>query len=220
MGLLSVNKIARIALVIFLFPFSLLSQEFINPFSKLKGEKEFIYGLDNRRTHIQRQSTLIYGAYLGISSGRNLRLKIGLSGTPFERGNSLDIDGLTQKNRFFYFNIGEEFDFFEIGRYSATAYFQMGYGVNQYRKENEIGETIERGKHNFVPIETGLHFNYDVFDWMRIKIGGGWRFVLPEKVNYLEGYYIKLGIGISTKRLYQAYKEKQNQKIPSEDILD
>lgn len=188
------------------------AQELVNPFAKIKDEKEFIYGLDNRRTHIQRQNTLIYGGYLGISSGRNLRLKIGLSGTPFERGRYINTQGLTQRNRFFYFHIGEEFDFFEWGKFSTTAYFQVGYGANYYRKEDEFGETFQTGKHNFVPIETGLHFNYDVYDWMRLKVGGGWRFILPEKVHYLEGYYIKLGIGISGKRLYKAYQRRKTER--------
>jgi hypothetical protein len=194
-------------------------QQFVSPFSKIKDEKEFIYGLDNRRTHIQRQNTLIYGGYLGISSGRNLRLKIGLSGTPFERGSYINSQGLTQRNRFFYFHIGEEFDFFEWGKFSTTAYLQLGYGANYYRKENEFGETFQTGKHNFVPIETGLHFNYDVYDWMRLKVGGGWRFILPEKVYYLEGYYIKLGIGISGKRLFQAYQRRKTEKNNKETSL-
>lgn len=192
---------------------SFIAQEFVNPFAKIKGEKEFIYGIDNRRTHIQSQNTLIYGGYFGISSGRNLRLKIGLSGTPFERGRYIDDQNLTQRNRFFFFNIGEEFDFFEYGQFSITAYLQVGYGVNYYRKEDENGNTFLTGKHNFVPIESGIHFNYDIFDWMRLKVGGGWRFILPEKVNYLEGYYIKLGIGISTRRLIQAYRDKRNNPI-------
>ena len=188
------------------------SQEFINPFSKIKGEKEFISGFDNRRTHIQEQNTLIYGAYLGISAGRNLRFKLGISGTPFEVGRSINEEGLTQRNRFFFFNIGEEFDFFEYKKFSSTVYLQAGYGVNYFNKENINGQVYESGKHNIVPLEAGLQLNYDLFDWMRLKTGGGWRFIVPEKANYLQGYYIKLGVGISIRKLYRRYTERKEER--------
>lgn len=202
-------KIRCIIVLLLVFFSSTFSycQEFINPFNKLKGEKEFIYGFDNRRTHIQEQNTLIYGAYLGISAGRNLKFKLGISGTPFQVGRSVNEEGLVQRNRFFFLNIGEEFDFFEYKKFSITTYLQAGYGVNYFTEENENEEVVRKGEHNIVPVEVGLHFNYDLFDWMRLKTGGGWRFVFPEKANYLQGYYVKFGIGISLKRLYRDYKK-------------
>ena len=55
------------------------SQIITNPFETLKEKKEIVYGLDNRRTHIHQQQTVIFGLYSGISFGKKLRLKIGIN---------------------------------------------------------------------------------------------------------------------------------------------
>ena len=194
------------------FCFSASAQHFVNPFKSVKEEKEFLYGLDNRRTHIQAQSTLIYGLYTGIGFGGSLRFKIGLSGTPFERGRLVDNEGLIQRNRFYFLNIGEEYDFYVNNRFRITTYIQGGWGYNDYRKETVSGVTEYEGRDMIIPIELGLHFNYDLYPWLRAKLGGGWRFVLPESSSYLSGYYIKIGFSISSKKLYRSYKAWKENK--------
>lgn len=205
------SKLITITLLCGFFSFS-FSQEFINPLKLDKKDKEFLYGLDNRRTHIQGQSTLIYGAYIGIGFERSLRFKIGVSGTPFERGRTVGEDGLIQRNRFYFLNIGEEYDFFVSNRFRITAYLQGGWGFNDFRRETVEGVTQLEGRDMIVPIEAGLHFGYDIYPWLQAKLGGGWRFVLPETSNYLAGYYIKVGLSISSRKLYRSYLKRKEKK--------
>ena len=185
---------------------------FVNPFQSVKGDKEFLYGLDNRRTHIQQQSTLIYGLYTGIGFGGSLRLKIGVSGTPFEVGRSTDELGNVQRNRFYFLNIGEEFDFYIKNRFRVTAYLQGGFGYNDFRKVDDNDVTISSGRATIIPLEFGMHANYDVLTWLRAKAGGGWRVVLPNEVSYLSGYYIKLGFSMSTSKFIKSYKKWKSER--------
>lgn len=191
-----------------IFPLSLVAQNgFINPFKSLEKEKELLYGIDNRRTHIQQQSTLIYGLYTGIGFGGVLRLKIGVSGTPFEVGRTEDAAGNIQRNRFYFLNIGEEFDFYIKNRFRITTYGQIGYGFNDYRLKDNNDQTVDEGTDQIIPLELGLHANYDIFPWLRFKLGGGWRFVFPAEANYLSGYYIKIGFGVSAPKLLKSYRD-------------
>ena len=172
-----------------------------------KKQLEFIYGLDNRRTNIQGQFTLIYGAYLGIGINERLRLKIGLSGTPFEVGKTEISDGVIQRNRFYFLTLGEELDVFHYKKFILTTYFQIGYGFNDYRQltvENE--NTLNFGRQQIVPLEIGMHGSYYFYPWLALKLGGGWRFVFPKEANYLSGYYLKLGLGFSTTKFLSAYR--------------
>ena len=195
-------------LFLLIFPLSLVAQDgFINPFKSLEKEKELLYGIDNRRTHIQQQSTLIYGLYTGIGFGGVLRLKIGVSGTPFEVGRTEDEAGNIQRNRFYFLNIGEEFDFYIKNRFRITTYGQIGYGFNDYRLKDNNDQTVDEGRIQIIPFELGLHANYDIFPWLRFKLGGGWRFVFPDEASYLSGYYIKIGFGVSAPKLLKSYRD-------------
>lgn len=194
--------------LVLLIQFSSLAQDgFISPFKSLEKEKELLYGIDNRRTHIQQQSTLIYGLYTGIGFGGVLRLKIGISGTPFEVGRTENAFGNIQRNRFYFFNIGEEFDFYIKNRFRITTYGQIGYGFNDFRLKDDNNQTVDEGRDQILPLEMGLHANYDIYPWLRFKLGGGWRFVFPEKANYLSGYYIKIGFGVSAPKLLKSYRD-------------
>ena len=163
------------------------AQYWTNPVKPFKSKKELIYGIDNRRTHIYQHNTLIYGLYAGIGLEDKLRFKVGISGTPFERGRFIDDDGLLTRNRLVFVNIGEEFDYFIKERFRLTSYVQGGFGYNYYRKLNDSEEETETGRSVIIPLEIGTHMNYDLNSWARLKLGGGWRFVLPETSSSLKG---------------------------------
>lgn len=182
------------------------AQYWTNPVKPFKSKKELIYGIDNRRTHIYQHNTLIYGIYTGISLEDKLRFKVGISGTPFERGRFIDDDGLLTLNRLVFVNIGEEFDYFIKERFRLTSYVQVGFGYNYYRKLNDSEEETETGRNTIIPVEIGSHMNYDLNSWARLKLGGGWRFVFPETSSSVSGYYIKLGVGVHGGRLLQWYQ--------------
>jgi hypothetical protein len=193
--------------------FSSFAQVIENPIVSLKSDRDFIYGLDNRRTHIKEQSTVIYGAYLGFGFDEKLRLKLGLSGTPFEVGRTEDAQGDITRHRLVFLTVGEEFDFFIRNRFRTTTYVQAGAGFDFSRIIYSNGGFSHISRNAIVPIEFGLHFNYDVYPWLRAKLGGGWRIVLPNDSRELSGYYIKAGFGFSYKKFKhwnQGKKSKNN----------
>jgi len=200
-----------IALVLALSaPVSGYSQSLSNPFESFKGGRELIYGIDNRRTHIKRQNTAIYGAYTGLSFGKKLRYKGTVSGTLFEVGEVVDANGVQRKNRLVFLSLGEEFDFYEIRRFSATTYMQMGLGKNFYREVDANGGVLESGSKFIIPIETGLHFNYALTSYLKVKTGFGWRFVLPYESYDLSGYYVKLGLGFDVRDFIEVRRSGQD----------
>lgn len=188
------------------------AQNIESPINSLKGKRDFIYGIDNRRTHIKEQSTVIYGAYLGFGFDEKLRLKLGLSGTPFEVGRTEDAQGDITRHRLVFLTAGEEFDFFIRNRFRTTTYIQAGAGFDFSRIIYSNGGISQISRNAIIPIEFGLHFNYDVYPWLRAKLGGGWRIVLPNDSRELSGYYIKAGFGFSYKK-FKHWNQGKKSKI-------
>ena len=185
------------------------SQNVTSPFETLKKKKEIVYGLDNRRTHIYQHHTVIYGLYSGISFGKKLRFKIGLNGTPFEVGKFVDENGIVKKNRLLFASLGEEFDFYQYKKFGMTTYLQAGIGNNFYRQLNQIGTEVNKGKQLIIPIETGLHFCYDLLTYLKLKTGFGWRFVAPNNSRELSGYYVKLGLSFNLKKFNETRSDNK-----------
>lgn len=188
------------------------AQNIESPINSLKGKRDFIYGIDNRRTHIKEQSSVIYGAYLGFGFDEKLRLKLGLSGTPFEVGRTEDAQGDITRHRLVFLTAGEEFDFFIRNRFRTTTYIQAGAGFDFSRIIYSNGGISQISRNAIIPIEFRLHFNYDVYPWLRAKLGGGWRIVLPNDSRELSGYYIKAWFGFSYKK-FKHWNQGKKSKI-------
>lgn len=199
----------RILIFVFIMPLFCIGQGVVNPFSSLKGKRDFIYGIDNRRTHIKGQSTVIYGAYLGLGFDKKLRFKFGVSGTPFEVGRTQDAWGNVTRHRLVFLTLGEEFDFFIKNRFRLTTYIQSGVGFDYSRMQPLDGLSVVLPRRTIVPIELGVNFSYDFFPWLRAKLGGGWRFVLPEYSRELSGYYMKLGVGFHLSKFKELVLHKE-----------
>lgn len=205
-----------VCLIAVLTPTLFTLAQFDNPFQSFKEKRQFLYGLDNRRTHVLGQSTLIYGAYLGVGFGKKLRFKVSISGAPFEVGRTENEVGLIRRNRFYFFSIGEEFDVYTYKRFALTTYLQAGLGENFYRKTTNAGEFVFEGKHVIIPIEIGMHGNYYIYPWLAFKLGGGWRFVPPTEASYLSGYYLKIAFGFSTSEFLSWNRERKAKKLEIE----
>jgi len=178
-------------------------QTFVNPFEVLKEKRRFIIGLDNRRTHIAGDPTLIYGVFAGVSYGGKIRLKLGVSGLPrpTEKLHNNVLSPYT--SQLFFLSAGEEFDFFIHNRYRLTLYGQMGMGYNQLNFLQQLNSVSQTDF--IVPVELGSYYGYDLFPWMRLKLGGGWRFVLSDQTHDLDGYFLKLGIGFDLRLMHHHY---------------
>lgn len=184
------------------------SQSIVNPIETLKKKREIVYGLDNRRTHIHQQHTVIYGLYTGIGFGKKLKFKIGINGTPFEVGRVVDENGIVKKNRLFFVSLGEEFDFYQYKKFGITSYLQAGFGYNFYRQLNQSGTELNKAKQLIIPMETGFNFSYDLLSYLKLKTGFGWRFVSPNNARDLSGYYVKLGLSFNIRKYYDLIENK------------
>lgn len=203
---ISLNIAKSIALFTILTTVSLTyAQDISNPIESFNEKKEIIYGIDNRRTHIRKDNTVIYGIYSGIGFGKKLRLKIGLNAAPFERGIHKDERDLTKKNRFFFASLGQEYDFFQYKKFGMTAYLQAGVGKNYYREFSPSGDVVNEGKTVIIPMETGLHFSYYLNSYLKLKTGFGWRFVKPDESSDLSGYYFKVGLGFNLRKYQELH---------------
>jgi hypothetical protein len=208
----------RIIFIVLLFVCTVCSnsnsyaQTIENPVESLKREKEFIYGIDNRRTHLYGKGALIYGVFVGFGFNGNLRFKTGISGTPFAVRNYNFLNQQWQSNKLGFITVGQEFDFLIIKRFRLTAYLQAGIGYNYLKKYDSNLLQLHSSKTLIIPFETGLNTNYSINHWLRLVLGGGWRFVEPEPSNELSGYYIKIGLSINSKKLWREIK-KSNIKV-------
>ncbi len=180
-----------------------------NPFSLAKGERKFIYGLDNRRTHIDAASTSIYGVYGGIGfSQRRLRFKFGANVSGNYREKPLP-DGSFQRNRMAFASLGEEIDLVNLHpKLRLISYINGGAGFELVRTYAEDGQRIGPFKRDWVfPIEPGLVLGFDVVPFLTLRLGGGWRVVFSDQAeNRLDGYFVKIGAQLHTREAVGAYK--------------
>lgn len=205
-------KLKMLAFFVLFAKIITFGQQFNNPWKALKGDMAIAYGIDNRRTHIHGQNTLIYGLYGGLSFEDVVKIKMGFSGTPFEKGNTKDDLDFYTKNRFYFINIGEEYTFYTLKRYSFTSYLQVGYGFNHYRQIDSTVTEVGSGRNVIIPLEVGFNAQYELWYWLDLKVGLGWRFMFPEVSNDLSGYYVKIGFSTTSRKLldrYKAWKEER-----------
>ncbi len=78
-----------------------------------------------------------------------------------------------------------------------TTYLRAGIGNNFYRQLSQNGTEASKGKQLIIPIETGLHFSYDLMTYLKLKTGFGCRFVAPNNSRELRGYYVKFGLSFN-----------------------
>lgn len=187
----------------------LKAQTFSNPKEIFTAKRKIIGGLDNRRTFIKGNQSLIYGLYCGLSFGKNLRLKIGINGNPFPIKFHLPLISLRQHNRMAFISLGEEYCFFRYKRFGLISYIQTGIGYNYYSILDDKENVVHQSREWIVPLELGLHTAYQLRPWLSAKVGNGWRFVFPDHAHDLNGYYLKLGFGIDTEYVWKWYQQKR-----------
>ncbi len=173
------------------------AQRFLNPLLQFAEKKQPIFGLDNRHTPVRGKWGVIYGAYTGIGMGKHLRLKIGVSASPFGLG---EIDSLLPRSRISrlgFLTLGEEVDFFRHGKFTWTSYLQGGIGYDYFRWMGPQAQLLDKGKEAIFPLELGLQTSYQINTWLAAKAGGGWRWVFPDNRHELGGPYLKFGLGFN-----------------------
>jgi hypothetical protein len=158
-------------------------------------KKQLLIKVDNRRTHIHNNFSVIYGVTATWKFDQTLRLKAGISSVPFEAGNISRTDPRKIASKLLFFTLGEEYDFLKTGKFKQTLYLQSGIGWHYFKYFELLSQSEKRSKELIVPIEAGIYTSYSVLSWLDIKLGGGWRWVLLNESRDLSNYYIKIGLG-------------------------
>lgn len=129
----------------------LVAQHFSNPMKDMRGKLRIIGGLDNRRTFMNGNQSVIYGLYCGVGLGKNLRLKLGVNGNPFPIKFHLPFFSQRQHNRMMFLSLGEEYSFFHYKRFSLISYLQVGLGFNYYSILDNQENVIHRSQNQLFP---------------------------------------------------------------------
>lgn len=192
-----------------LFQLHVQSQVLHHPMNSLKERKTFVWGIDNRRTVLSNNRSMIYGGYIGMGFGKKIKLKLGISGTPFEKSNRWNRNGVSESHRFYFIYIGEELTLLSYQKIDVSTYVQMGFGINYFKLSAGLaGGVAEQytGQHFIFPLELGLLPAYNIHSWLYVRLGGGYRFVFSGEGTDLNGYYIKTGIGLDIQKFKERMK--------------
>jgi hypothetical protein len=158
-----------------------------------KEKKSFTYGLNNRGTFLLSERGTIYGIYMGIQYGERMKHVITVNSNGFWIGQGDQV-------RLIYAGIAEEFTFLVVKRFEFISYIHGGIGFANYRKVIVPGR-YETDRELVSPFEFGIHASYQMLDWLELKGGGGYRVVLLNELNELNGVYYKVGASIKLKEL-------------------
>ena len=182
-----------------------------------KAEFRVLFNFDFRQTHVNSDPVRFYGFRIGAQKGRDI-IAIGFYGLgdPYVQP-MVDLGGLGVHD------LVSEFDFTTVTYERLlvdSKRWQVGVpvsvGLGNYRKSyrDPEGRWIPYSTNELVPLELSCHADYNVFWWVFLGVGGGYRHVLAaerETTTELSNwtYYSKIGIRIGeiVKRVGQPKKK-------------
>lgn len=168
-------------------------------FKYFKEKKSVTYGLNNRRTTVFQDKATIYGGYLGIKFGSQLKHVITLNSTVFWVGDYVDESGLNMANevQLNFVGFSEEFVFWRRNQWAFSSYLHFGLGKAKFRENNAVDILENRLVY---PLEFGIHSGYSPTEWLEFRLGGGYRYVLNSGEVSLHGFYYKIGAGLNLQK--------------------
>lgn len=172
------------------------------PGPMLRTRPDFISGFDNRNTLVDGRLFAVYGAYAGVGfADQKLRLKLGVNVSELLHRKHLEPSAPDQSIRLAFLSIGEELTLLTYKRSHFITYANIGWGVRYAHNEDP---PFTRSNPIF-PIEAGLLYGYDVTDFLRLRAGGGWRYLFPLRYSYMNDHFVKLGLQIQLKKVRAKY---------------
>lgn len=171
--------------------------------TKVQAAFKVVLNFDARRTWVNDASVRFNGVRLGVQRGRDL-IALGLYGLgdPYIQP-SVDLGELGKQEfytRFSFAALTYERLLIDTKRWQAG--IPMAFGLGNYRtsyRDTTSGKEIAYGVNELVPIEATLHCDYNVFWFVFIGAGAGYRYVLaddPAATRILSDYtyYFKVGL--------------------------
>ncbi len=185
--------------------------------TKRRAAFKVILNFDARRTFVNNASVRFNGIRLGAQRGKDI-IALGFYGLgdPYIQP-AVDLGELGVRQfytRFNYTGLTYERLLIDVKRWQVGIPLSLGLGNYKTSYLDSTGAEIAYGVNELVPIEATLHADYNLFWFVFIGVGGGYRYVLaadPEATTTLSDWtwYAKVGLrfGEVVKRVRYRLKE-------------
>jgi len=170
--------------------------------TKRRAAFKVILNFDARRTYVNNSSVRFNGIRFGVQRGKDI-IALGFYGLgdPYIQP-AVDLGDLGVRQfytRFNYTGLTYERLFIDVRRWQVGIPFSVGLGNYKTSYRDSTGAEIAYGVNELVPIEATLHADYNLFWFVFIGVGGGYRHVFaadPEATKTLSDwtYYGKVGL--------------------------
>ena len=171
--------------------------------TKVKAAFKVVLNFDARRTWVNNASVRFNGMRLGAQRGRDMIAfgYYGLGDPYIQPSFFFDEPGTHEiYTRFSFAALTYERLLIDTKRWQAG--IPVAFGLGNYRtsyRDTTSGKEIAYGVNELVPIEATLHCDYNVFWFVFIGAGAGYRYVLaddPAATRILSDYtyYFKVGL--------------------------
>lgn len=167
-----------------------------------KAAFKVLFNFDFRRTQVNAEAVRFYGFRLGTQRGRDI-IALGFYGlgNPFSEP-AVDLGELGTREvvtDFDYTGLSYERLLVDVKRWQIGVPFSLGLGNYRRSYRADDGALIAYSTNELVPVELSLHTDYNVFWWLFIGVGGGYRYVLAADRDATVAlsdwtYYFKAGI--------------------------
>lgn len=196
-----------------------ISAQQVDTTAQRKADFKVVFNFDARRTWVNKESVRFNGFRIGAQRGKDL-VAIGFYGLgdPYVQ-EAVDLGDLGVRRfytRFNYTGLTYERLLVDVKRWQIGIPLSVGLGNYRTSYLSDDGKEIAYAVNELVPLEATLHVDYNVFWFVFIGVGGGYRYVLaadPAASRTLTdwAYYFKVGlrVGEVAKRIVNGTKEKE-----------
>lgn len=155
----------------------------------------FMLGIDTRNIWLDGKRHGPVGLFVGLNYKDQTRYRLIFSMLPKERILPSGEENTARSGQFGGLYLAQERDFYRLHKFVASTSV-LGGGGRYFWYAVANGQTSnERQSHWFGALEGGLHLRYELWPWLDLKTGGGYRLVFPTS-THLNGPYLKVGIAV------------------------
>ena len=193
-----------------------------DPPGKVKAEFRAIFNFDFRRTFVNSDPVSFYGFRLGAQRKRDI-IAIGFYGL----GNAyvqenVDLGSLgirELRTNFDFTTLAYERILLETNRWTIGIPLSVGLGTYRTSYRDSTDRFRPYSTNELVPLEASIHVDYNVFWWIFVGVGGGYRHVLAADRNTTitlsdMNYYAKAGlrVGAMVERVRKEIRRARRQE--------
>ena len=167
-----------------------------------KAAFKVIFNFDFRRTYISGEPIKFYGFRIGAQRHRDI-VAVGFYGIGdryVQEGVALPGIGVREVHTDFdYTAITYERLLLDTKRWQVGIPLSIGLGNSRTSYLNDERKLVPYGTHELVTLESTVHVDYNVFWWVFVGVGGGYRHVLASDIATTHTlsdwtYYTKVGV--------------------------